>query len=58
MNKVDYILSPIFFYDKPIGFFDGVVVNDYYGDGIYIKLSYDHSYKEHFAGGKGNNMNA
>jgi ribonuclease HI len=56
--KVEYILSPIYFDDKPIGFFDGVVVNDYCGAGIYIKLNYDHSYKAHFAGGKGNNMKA
>jgi len=56
VNKVDCILSPIFFYDKPIGFFDGVAVNDFCGAGIYIKLSSDHSYKTHFAGGKGNNM--
>jgi hypothetical protein len=25
-EKVDYILNPVFFYEKPIGFFDGAVV--------------------------------
>jgi hypothetical protein len=44
---VEYILSPIYFDDKPIGFFDGVIDNDHYGDGIYIKFNYEHSYKSH-----------
>jgi ribonuclease HI len=58
VNKVDFILNPIYFDEKPIGFFDGVAVNDNCGAGIFIKLSFDHSYKAHFAGGKGNNMKA
>jgi ribonuclease HI len=58
VNKVEYILSPIYFDDKPIGFFDGVVVNDHCGAGIYIKLNSEHSFKALFAGGKGNNMKA
>jgi hypothetical protein len=58
VNKVDYILNPIYFDDKPIGFFDGATVNDICGAEIFIKLSFVHSYKEHFAGGKGNNMKA
>jgi ribonuclease HI len=55
---VDFILNSIFFDEKPIGFFDGAAVNDNCGAGIFIKLSSDHSYKAHFAGGKGNNMKA
>jgi len=58
VNKVDYILDPIYFDEKPIGFFDGVVVNDICGVGIFVKLSFVHSYKVDFAGGKGNNMKA
>jgi hypothetical protein len=58
VNKVEYILSPIYFNDKPIGFFDGVVVNDRCGASIYIKLNYEHSFKSIFAGGNGNNMKA
>jgi ribonuclease HI len=58
VDKVDFILNPIFFDENPIGFFDGAVVNDNCGVGIFIKLSVDHSYKAHFAGGKGNNMKA
>jgi ribonuclease HI len=58
VDKVDIILDPIFFDENPIGFFDGTVVNDNCGVGIFIKLSYDHGYKTHFAGGKGNNMKA
>jgi hypothetical protein len=33
-------------------------MNDNCGVGIYIKLSAQHVYKSHFAGGKGNNMKA
>jgi hypothetical protein len=57
-EKVDYILNPVFFDEKPIGFFDGAVVNDNCGAGIYIKISAHHVYKAYFAGGKGNNMKA
>jgi hypothetical protein len=56
VDKVDFILNPIFFYENPIGFFDGATVNENCGAGIFIKLSAHHSYKAHFAGGKGNNM--
>jgi len=58
VDKMDFILNQIFFDENPIGFFDGAAVNDNCGVGIYIKLSAHHSYKAHFAGGKGNNMNA
>jgi hypothetical protein len=58
VDKVYFILNPIFFDENPIGFFDGATVNDNCGASIFIKSSYDHSYKAHFAGGKGNNMKA
>ena len=53
-EKVDYILNPVFFDEKPIGFFDGAVVNDNCGVGI----SAQHVYKSYFVGGKANNMKA
>ena len=56
VDKVDFILNPVFFYQNLIGFFDGATVNDNYGVGIYIKLSAQHNYKAYFARGKGNNM--
>jgi len=56
VDKVDFILNPVFFYENLIGFFDGATVNDNYDVGIYIKLSAQHNYKAYFARGKGNNM--
>jgi len=53
---VEYILNPVYFEEKPIGFFDGAVVNNKCGAGIYIKLREHHGYKACFAGGQGNNM--
>jgi ribonuclease HI len=53
---VDTILNPVYFDEKPIGFFDGAVVNDNCGVGIFLKLCAQHVYKAYFAGGKGNNM--
>jgi hypothetical protein len=57
-EKVEYILNPVYFEEKPIGFFYGEVVNDNCGCGIYIKLSAQHVDKAYFAGGQGNNMKA
>jgi ribonuclease HI len=56
VDKFDFILNPVFFDENPIGFFDGAVVDDNCGVGIFIKLNSDHFYRAHFAGGKGNNM--
>jgi hypothetical protein len=47
-GKVEYILNPVYFDEKPIGFFDGAVVNDKWGVGIYIKLRAHHGYKAFF----------
>jgi hypothetical protein len=52
VDKCDYILNLVFFDENPIGFFDGVVVDDNCGVGIFIKLNSDHIYRAHFAGGK------
>jgi hypothetical protein len=57
-DKVDTILNPVYFDEKPIGFFDGATVNDKCGIGIFLKLCAQHVYKAYFAGGKGNNMKA
>jgi ribonuclease HI len=38
--------------------FDGAVVDDFCGIGIFLKISPDHLFRVHFAGGKGNNMKA
>jgi hypothetical protein len=57
-EKVEYILNPVFFDEKPIGFFDGAVVNDKCGAGIYIKISAHHGYKAFFVRGKSNSMKA
>jgi ribonuclease HI len=45
-------------YDNPIGFFDGAVVDDCCGIGIFLKINSEHFYRAHFAGGQGNNMKA
>ena len=37
VDKVDYIINPIFFDENPIGFFDGAAVNDNCGVDIFIK---------------------
>jgi hypothetical protein len=57
-EKVDTILNPIYFDEKPIGFFDDATVNENYGVGIFLKLCAQHVYKAYFVGGKGNNMKA
>lgn len=57
-DKMTFILNPIYFDDIPIGFFDGAVVDNICGIGIYLKRSTDHIVKAHFAGGNGNNMKA
>jgi len=56
VDKIDYILNPFFFDDNPIGFFDGAVVDDHCGIGIFLKINSEHFYRAHFASGKGNNM--
>ena len=58
MDKLDFIDNPIYFDDSPIGFFDGVVDGGICGIGLFLKLSNDHFYKAHFAGGEGSNMKA
>ena len=58
MEKVDYILNPIFFDEKPIGFFDEATVDNNCGLNIFLKINSNHFYRAHFAGGKGNNMKA
>jgi hypothetical protein len=55
---MEYILNPIFFYDTPIGFFDGATDDKVCGIGIYLKITADHTVKAQFAGGNGNNMKA
>jgi ribonuclease HI len=57
-DRFEYILNPIFFDDTPIGFFDGAVVDNVCGIGIYLKITPDHLVKAYFAGGNGNNMKA
>jgi hypothetical protein len=55
-DRMEYILNPIFFYDTPIGFFDGAADDSVCGIGIYLKITSDHIVKAYFAGGNGNNM--
>jgi len=55
-DKIDYILNPVFFDENPIGFFDGAVVDDLCGIGIFLKINSEHFYIAQFAGDKGNNM--
>jgi hypothetical protein len=57
-DKVDHILNPLYFDDNPIGFFDGAVVDNRCGIGIFLKINTEHHYRAHFAGGQGNNMKA
>jgi hypothetical protein len=57
-DRMEYILNPIFFYDTPIGFFDGATDDSVCGIGIYLKITSDHIVKAYFAGGNGNNMKA
>jgi hypothetical protein len=51
-----FILNPIYFDDNPIVFFDGAGVGNTCGIGIYIKISFEHTVKAHFAVGTGNNL--
>jgi ribonuclease HI len=57
-DSLDYILSPVYFDDSPIGFFDGAATENRCGIGICLKLSSDHIYQAYFAGGEGSNMKA
>jgi hypothetical protein len=57
-DKVEHILNPIYFDDKPIGFFDESVVDNRCGIGFFLKINTEHHYRAHFAGGQGNNMKA
>ena len=53
---MDFFTKSSFFYEIPIGFFDGASVNDICGASIFIKMNDHHVYKAYFTGGKGNNM--
>jgi len=55
-DKFDHILNPIYFYDKPIGFFDGAVVDKRCGIRFFLKINSEHHFRAYFAGGQGNNM--
>jgi len=50
-QNLDYIISPIYFDDSPIGFFDGASLGNICGIGLYLKFSSIHTFKEYFVGG-------
>jgi len=53
---LDSILSPVYFDDSSIGFFDGASSGNRCRIGLFIKLRNAHNFKSFFAGGEGNNM--
>jgi hypothetical protein len=55
-DNFEYILSTVFFYDTPIGFFDGAVDDYLCGIGIFLKITLGHFFRAYFVGGNGNNM--
>jgi hypothetical protein len=57
-DKLDYILSPVYFDDSPINYFDGAALGNKCGIGLYIKLNNVHNFKALCVGGEGNNMKA
>jgi hypothetical protein len=57
-DKLDVLLNPTYLNDNPIGFFDGATAENKCGIGIYLKISFIHTVKEHCVGGTGNNMKA
>jgi ribonuclease HI len=57
-EKFDYIMNPVYFGHKPIGFFDGAAANGSCGVGIVLKLSSSHFFKIHLAIGIGTNIKA
>jgi len=57
-DKLDLLLNPTYFDDNPIGFFDGATAENKCGTWIYLKISFRHTVKAHFAGGTWNNIKA
>jgi ribonuclease HI len=55
---LDYILSPVYFENKPIGFFDGVAAGGKCGVGIFLKFSSEHVIKATIVVGEGTNTKA
>jgi len=55
-DTFDYILNPIYFGDRSIGFFDGFVVVGDCGIGVVLKLSGVHYFKVHLVVGSGTNV--
>ena len=55
-ENFDFILNPVYFGQKPLVFFDGVVVCGSCSVGIVLKLSSYQFYKIHLAIGRGTNI--
>ena len=54
--SMDYILSPVYFENKPIGFFDGDAAGGKCGVGIFLKFSSKHVVKATLVVGEGTNI--
>jgi ribonuclease HI len=51
-------MNPVYFRQRPIGFFDGATSNGLCGVGIVLKMRDSHFFKIHMAVGAGNNIRA
>jgi len=57
-DTFDFILSPTYFGDRRIGFFDGATAGGDCGIGVFLKLSQVHFLKIHLNVGSGTNVKA
>jgi hypothetical protein len=55
---LDFIMNPVYFDNRPIGFFDGAVAGGVCGVGIVLKLSSHHFFRAQLVVGVGSNIKA